>query len=248
MGLLSKIFGKDKHTGSEGLPSDWKETLRNCNLSMARRAIADVFRQANQQGKAEGKQFVVKKEVAERWDQFAANPCYDTALRFVMVNTPSFRYFDNSTLRYLYSPICTATTFSFDDYRLPNTTSDIKDLKELSQQEYTIFPRRFKGESIYHATPIRFMGRQWDFMIASVHGKIYKWAVSLKSGLNEDSEVIANKIIDYCIRWLGATTEENDGHLLWDTSDGNVVLQLTKMDHASDISIFITSREIRSLS
>jgi len=84
-------------------------------------------------------------------------------------------------------------------------------------------------------------------MASSVNGKIYKWAASLEVGRDEDVDSIGNEVIDYCIRWLGATTEEKLGYLYWDLSDGNVILQLMNMNEWFDISIFITSREISSL-
>jgi hypothetical protein len=84
-------------------------------------------------------------------------------------------------------------------------------------------------------------------MVSSVHGKIYKWAASLEVGRGEDVDTIANEVIDYCIRWLGATAEEKLGYLFWDSSDGNVILQLTNMNNWLDISIFVTSPEIRDL-
>jgi len=229
------------------LPVNWKQTLRKCNFFMARRGIAYVFRLANQQAEAEGKQFIVKKELAEAWDQFSANPCYDTAVRFVIVAPNMLPYFDGSFQKSQYPAIWTATTFSLEHYTLPKKTTDTKELRELSQQEYVFFPRQFKGEVIYNATPINFMGRQWKFMVSSVHGKIYKWAVSLEVGIDEDYDSIGNEVIQYCIRWLGATTQEKQGYLFWDTSDGNVILQLTNMADWFDVSIFVTSCEIRSL-
>jgi hypothetical protein len=84
-------------------------------------------------------------------------------------------------------------------------------------------------------------------MVSSVQGRIYKWAASLEVGGDEDCESIGNEVVDYCIRWLGATTEERLGHLFWDTPDGNVNLQLMNMNDWFDISIFVTSREIRNL-
>lgn len=248
MGFLSRIFNQSKRDNiPSGLPSNWKQTLNGCNFFMARRAIAYVFHVANQQADAEGNQFIVKKELAEGWEQFSTNPCYDTAVQFLMV-TPNFLpYFDGSVLKSQYPAIWTARTFSFEQNRLPDKTTDIEELKELSQQEYGFFPRQFKGEIIYHATPINFLGLQWTLMVSSVYDKIYKWAASLEVNRDEDVDSIANEAIEYCIRWLGATTEEKLGYLFWDTSDGNVILQLTNMNEWFDISIFVTSREIRGL-
>lgn len=241
----SPITGKDGFMS--GLPVNWKQTLRKCNFFMARRGIADVFRFANQQAEAEGKQCIWRNEIVEAWDQFSANPCYDTAVRFVIVSPHMLPYFDGSFYKSLYPAIWTARTFSLEQYRLPNKTTDIKELREMSQQEYVFFPRQFEGEVIYNATPINFMGRQWKFMVSSVRGKIYKWAASLEVGRDEDYDAIGNEVVKYCIRWLGATTEEKQGYLFWDTPDGNVILQLTNMAKWFDISIFVTSRKIRSL-
>jgi hypothetical protein len=55
-----------------------------------------------EQAEAEGKQFIVKKELAEAWDQFSANPCYDTAVRLVIVAPNMLPYF-----RWLFSKIST---------------------------------------------------------------------------------------------------------------------------------------------
>ena len=91
------------------------------------------------------------------------------------------------------------------------------------------------------------MRRRWKFIVSLVQGRIYKWAASLEVGRDEDPDSTANEVIGYCVRWLGATTEEKEGYLFWDTSDGNVILQLTNMSDWFDISIFVTSREIRDL-
>jgi hypothetical protein len=221
--------------------------LHSCNFFMARRGCAHVFRLANQQAKAKGEVCIWKKDIADGWEEFFLNPCYETAVRFVTIAPNMLPYFDSTSQKSLYPPIWTAMTFGFENYRLPTKTTDIKELRELSEQEYTFFPRYFKGEVIYAATHINFLCREWQFMVSSVKGKIYKWAASLEVGRDEDYDSIGNEVIEYCVRWLGATTEEKEGFLFWDTSDGNVILQLTNMDDWYDISIFITSREIRML-
>lgn len=248
MGFLSRLFKHSKkNESSSGLPSNWKQTLKGCNFFMARRAIAYVFRVANKEAEAEGKQFAVKKEIGEGWERFSRNPCYETAVQFLIVSPNLLNYFDGALLKSQYPAIWTARTFSFEQTTLPAKTTDIKELKELSLQDYGFFPRQFKGEIIYHAMPIKFLGRQWTFMVSSVSDKIYKWAASLEVGTDEDVDSVANEVIDYCIRWLGATTEEKLGYLYWDTPDGNVILQLTNVNELFDISIFVTSREIRNL-
>jgi len=243
MGLLSRI----RKQPPTGLPPNWKRTLNGCNFFMARRAIAYVFHVANQQAESEGHKLVAKKELAEGWERFKENPCYDTAVQFLMASPDLLPYFDGAFQRSLYPAIRAARGFSFEQNRLPDKATDVKELNELSEQEYAFFPRQFKGEIIYHAAPIRFLGREWALMIPSVHNKVYKWAASVEVGKYEDVDSIANEVIEYCIRSLGATTEERAGYLFWDTPDGNVILQLTNAQDWFDISIFVTSREIRGL-
>jgi hypothetical protein len=124
-----------------------------------------------EQAEAEGKQFIVKKELAEAWDQFSANPCYDTAVRLVVVAPNMLPYFDGSFQKSQHSAIWTAITFSFKHYRLPNKTTDIKGLRELSQQVHGFFPLQFIGEVIYNATPIRFMGDNGNSWFHQFMGK-----------------------------------------------------------------------------
>lgn len=159
MGFLSRLFNQPKKDETaSGLPVNWRQTLHRSNLFMARRGIAYVFRVANQQAEAEGKQCIWKKEIADGWEQFSPNPCYETAVRFVTAAPNMLPYFDSTFQQSQYPAMWTATTFCFENYRLPDKVTDIKELKEMSQQEYAFFPRQLKGEVIYNATPINFMG------------------------------------------------------------------------------------------
>jgi len=231
------------------LPQNWKQTLRTCNFFMARREITYVFRVANQQAAAEGKEVYWKKEIADGWTLFSENPCYETAIHYLAVAPEMFDYFlgccPGGALHRI--ALRTVANFSIGDYSLETNGADIQGLSELSSQEYAFFPRQFKGEVIYNTAPVEFLGCKWQFMVSLVEGKIIKWAASLELGKDDDIEEIGNNVFQYCEQFLGSPTQETYGSSFWDTSDGNVILQLSQVKNLFDISIFATSRVVREL-
>jgi hypothetical protein len=245
---MSKLFNLTKKDDSASeLPVDWKESLRQSDYFIARRWIQKILGDDNKEAKSAGGRYIWKKEIGDAWKQFYLNPSYETAVRFVELYPSMFHCFDITSQQTLFAPIWTAKTFSLEGkYRLINNTSGIGELTELSQEEYEDIPRQVKGEIIYNAPPINFMGRQWEFVVSSIHGKICKWAAGCEVEKDENIESIGNDVIDYCVQWLGATTEEKIGHLYWDTEDGDVNLLLRNMTDFFYISIVVTSREFRS--
>jgi len=250
MSFLKRLFNQQKYEDSKaGLPSDWRQTLRQCNYFMARREIAEMFRVMSQSAQAEGQQAFYAREIADCWNRFADNPCYEAAESLLLVMPPVYRYFlgccPGGELHKV--ALRTATSFSLGGCSLESRPRDISILKELTSQEYMIFPRQFNGEVIYHAQAFDFLGRQWQLMISVVKEKLYKWAASLELEIDEDGKEWRHDVFQYCERFLGSPTQENQGVFLWDTPDGNVILQFTQTDELDDISIFATSREIRKL-
>lgn len=244
MNNMSRLFDLTKKYDDSGcLPANWKQALHRCNLFMARRGISTNFLNENQQADAGSNQLIWNKEIADGWRQFSANPTYETAVRFLAVAPNMFPYFEESFQKSLYPATLTASTFSLEHYRLQSKLDDIKELREFSQKEYVLIPRQFKNEVIYNAPPINFLGREWKCVVSSVHGIIYRWEASLEVRRDEDADSICNEVIKFCIRWLGATTDEIFGYLFWDISDGNVSLQLVDMDDWLNIIIRAISRE-----
>jgi hypothetical protein len=58
---------------------------------------------------------------------------------------------------------------------------------------------------------------------------------------------MVHSVFQHCELHLGSPTEEKPGWFFWYKSDGNVILQVAQAADLFDISIFVTSREIRSL-
>ena len=248
MKFFQKLFGRSQ-TSHDGLPPDWRQTLRQCNFFLARREIANFFRIANQKAETEGNQALFTKEIAVGWERFAENPCYESAVRFVDTAPLIFQYFAESCPggQFQKMQLRTATTFSIGDLSLETSASELRGLRELSGQDYVFFPRQFKGEVIYHAQPIQFLGRQWQVMVSTVECKLYKWSASLELAKNDDIGQWGHDVFHHCEYFLGPPNQEEQGRYFWDTSDGNVILQITKTGDMIDMSIFTTSREVRNL-
>jgi hypothetical protein len=53
--------------------------------------------------------------------------------------------------------------------------------------------------------------------------------------------------LQYCNERLGSLSEQTSGFFVWDTNDGNVVLQTTESPDAFLVAMFLTSASIRQL-
>jgi hypothetical protein len=248
MTFFQKLFGTSQPS-PDGLPSNWRQTLRQCNFFKARREIADFFRMANQRAEAEGKQAIFTKEIAGGWERFAEKPDYESAVRFVDAAPLMFRYFEaccpGGALQKI--PLRTATTFSIGDLSLETPASQLRGLRELSSQDYVFSPRQFNGEVIYRTQPIQFLGRQWQVMVSTVEDRLYKWSASLELARHDDIGQWGHDVFQHCERFLGSPGQEEQGRYFWDTPDGNVMLQVAQAGDMIDMSIFVTSREVRNL-
>ena len=244
MKFFQKLLGTPRPSHA-GLPPDWRQTLRQCNFFMARREIANFFRIANQQAERDGKRAIFTKDIADGWERFAKNPCYETAIGLAAAGLEQY-LLACCPGGALHKEGCRATGFHLGGYSLESDPAELENPSELTNHEYQFFPRAFKGEAIYRTAPVIFIGEQWQFMVSLVDGKIIKWAASLEVG-EDDVEEKAQSAFQLCEIQLGSTTQEKQGWFFWDKSDGNVILQVDQAAGVFDISIFATSRETRNL-
>jgi hypothetical protein len=138
------------------------------------------------------------------------------------------------------------TLFDFRQFKLDQEISDFTGLEELSRLEYAALKRTFKDETTYNAPPANFLGRSWQLILGTVRGRIYKIAafISLPTKQEADSRVV--EAHQYCKDLLGPPSEKTAKHFIWDTKDGNVVLQTTtKGLDGFLVSIFLTSASVR---
>jgi hypothetical protein len=235
----------------KGLPSGWKRTLKKCNMALARRELAEFFQMTNRSAEVQDQQAVFKTEFVNGWNEFADNPCYKTALAWFK-QAPEyapmiFEYFQGSCPGgHLHrAGINTATSFSLDDYSVDMPAASLRDLTELTEEEYLHFPRQLRGEAIYHAPPADFLGHRWDMMIGMVDGEVYKFGASLEIDNQREAVEVIQAAFKACEVQLGTPTEEKQGVFVWDTADGNVILQTASIMGTVAVNIYATSRAIR---
>lgn len=211
-----------------------EEILRSCNFRLAARQMAIIFEISSSMDKSQGGYSVYKKEFVDGWENFAANPSFELAKQF-LDNVPECEAF----ILEFFAGCCpggkfyrggtrTAAEFILGDYRLDMRLQDIKDLRELTKQEYAVFGRDSLQEVVYHADPTEFVGRTWNMMVGTIEGKIYQLGASLAFSADnaekETRELIRN-VYEYCEPLLGVPTEETQGYFIWDTDTGKVIFQ-----------------------
>ena len=235
----------------KGLPSNWKWTLKQCNMALAKRELAEFFQMTNRSAEAQGQEAIFKTEFVAGWDKFVDNPCYKTAVAWLK-GAPEFapmiyEYFQGSCPGgHLYrSGIKTAMSFALGDYSLDMPPTSVGDLTELTDQEYQYFPRQLRGEAIYHAAPTNFLGHRWDMMIGIVDGEPYKLGASLELEDQRQAVELIQLAFKACEVQLGTPTEEKQGLFVWDTADGNVILQTASIMGTVAVNIYVTSSSIR---
>lgn len=235
----------------KGLPLNWKRTLKQCDMPLAKRELAKFFQMANRTAETQGQQAVFKTEFVNGWNEFAGNPCYKTAVAWFK-NAPEyapmiFEYFQGSCPSgHLHrAGIKTAMSFSLCDYSLDMPLVSLGDLTELTEGEYIHFPRQLRGEAIYHAPNIDYLGHHWDIMIGMVDGEVYKLGASLEIEDQRQALEVIQAAFKACEFQLGTPTEEKQGLFVWDTTDGNVILQTASITGTVAINIYATSRNIR---
>jgi hypothetical protein len=136
-------------------------------------------------------------------------------------------------------------SFPIGNYRL-NVIADVTNLTEFSALEYTVMGRQFEGEKNYNAPPIKFLNREWKLQLGTVNGKIYKIAPFLEFENRKDADVAAKETLSYCKEQMGNPSEEKGGLIVWDTADGNVVLQPIDRAGLVGVSLFSTSNAVRN--
>ena len=235
----------------KGLPSDWKRILKQCNMALARRKLAEFFQMTNRTAEAQGQQAVFKTEFVNGWNQFAANPCYKTAVAWFKKAPEAapiiFKYFQGSCPGgHLYrAGIKTAMSFRLGEYCLEMSPSSLRNLTELSEEEYFHFPIQHSGEAIYHTSPAEFLGHHWDMMVGIVDGNIYKLGASVELDNQQQALELIQTALNACEVQLGTPTEEKTGLFVWDTTDGNVILQIASVMGVFAVNIYVTSGNIR---
>jgi hypothetical protein len=137
------------------------------------------------------------------------------------------------------------TSFPIGEYILDASIDGLTGLVEFSPTEYATMGREFEGETHYNAPPVTFLGRPWKMMLGTVHGRVYKIAPYLELATKQEANPIAVEVLRHCTGELGRPSSQKTGLFIWDTTDGNVILQTAETSAGLAINLFVTSHAVR---
>ena len=137
----------------------------------------------------------------------------------------------------------TRAAFTIGTYKLGDHV-DPAGLSEFSEVEYQVMGRQFKNERNFHAPQVTFLGSPWNLMLGTVDGNIYKIAPYLEFQTKQEANPVAMEALQYCTVQLGKPSVQNTGMFIWDTTDGNVILQTGETGEGLALNLFITSSKV----
>jgi hypothetical protein len=126
------------------------------------------------------------------------------------------------------------------------STDGLTGLTEFSETEYSVYGRNFDGEKNFHAPGVQLVNRSWKVDLGTVKGKVYKIAFYFESDSKNTVIDVSTDLMQYLQQRLGQPSEQQQTVYIWDTSDGNVVMQFGKVQTTYMINLFETSRAVRS--
>jgi hypothetical protein len=82
-------------------------------------------------------------------------------------------------------------------------------------------------------------------MLQAVNGQICKIAPHIETISKMEANEISMSALEFCTMHLGKPSERKTGLFIWDTVDGNVILQGAETIEGLAINLFLTSRSVR---
>ena len=140
----------------------------------------------------------------------------------------------------------THASFPVGSYRLGMRLNNPHELSEFTAEDYAVFGRNFRGQVNYHAPPVTFLDMTWKLMLGTVNGEIYKLAPYLEFQSKDEANKATWTALSHCSAELGEPSQQKTGLFIWDTTDGNVILQTAEAADGFAVNIFVTSSAVRS--
>jgi hypothetical protein len=139
-------------------------------------------------------------------------------------------------------------SFPIDIYRLDAPIAGLSGLAEFSANQYaTMGGRVFEGERNYNAPAIKVFGdKKWNVMLQTVNGFISKITINVLLSTEREANQVAMQLFGYCMKELGKPNEQRAGFCIWDTTDGNVILQTGETADGLAVALFLTSKAVRN--
>lgn len=81
-------------------------------------------------------------------------------------------------------------------------------------------------------------------MLGTVGGNIFKIAPYMELQTKQEANPVAVAVLQYCTIQLGEPSSRKTGLFIWDTLDGNVILQTGETAEGLALNLFITSSKV----
>ncbi|HXZ02817.1 MAG TPA: hypothetical protein VEI03_22700 [Stellaceae bacterium] len=137
-------------------------------------------------------------------------------------------------------------SFPIGVYRLDSPVEGLAGLVEFTPTEYAQLAHRYEGEKNYNAPPVLFLGHSWRAMLQTAYDQICKITLYMEVPEKPEAYAIATETLHFCTGHLGKPADRKAGLVVWDTTNGNVVLQTGETEKGLSIGLFLTSRSVRS--
>jgi hypothetical protein len=126
-------------------------------------------------------------------------------------------------------------------YKIDTSIETIDEYTFLTEKELAAFgPRvKFEGEELVRVPDALFMELKWDTILGIVNGEIYKISIQW-AGPRAEVGKIARQIKIYCTKHYG----KGENMMVWNASDGNIVVDGHNFGSETVINIFLTSAKV----
>jgi hypothetical protein len=92
---------------------------------------------------------------------------------------------------------------------------------------------------------IEFIDKRWKLNLGAVNAKLYKIAPFLELRNKNDANDAAFGALTFCRDQLGKPAQQQTGLFIWDTTDGNVILQTAEAQDGFAVNLFLTANSTR---
>lgn len=131
-------------------------------------------------------------------------------------------------------------------YHLDMKTTDLSRLAELTPSEKAALGVliEFKNERIYHAPPGAFVGASWEIILGAVDDRVYKVSALLTSPSQGQRDTQWQNVDAQLRTQLGSPASASATIMIWDTEDGNVVMNRAEGGGTYALVLTLTSRAV----
>ncbi len=132
-------------------------------------------------------------------------------------------------------------------YALGAKIDALNGLVVFTPAEYEALQRdmEFKNEHIYHAPDATFTGLSWSIILGAVDGRVYKISALAEAANVRESDAILGKALQFLKSHLGNPAVSELNLYLWDTEDGNVILNAAPALGYHAVTLTVTSGAVR---